>query len=893
LNAKQEDVFAFSALPIVEDVMKGYNGTIFAYGQTGSGKTHTMMGPDIDDSTLKGIIPRLVEAIFSQIESSPETLEFAIKVSFMEIYMERIRDLLNPVNDNLPIHEEKGRGVFVKGMMEIYVSQIEEVFDIMKRGLVNRAVAYTNMNEASSRSHSIFVITVQCKNTKDGSNRIGRLYLVDLAGSEKIKKTDAAGQTLEEAKKINKSLSALGNVINALTDGKSTHVPYRDSKLTRILQESLGGNSKTTLVVCCSPSSYNDMETLSALRFGMRAKTIKNKARVNQELSPAELKAALKKTKADLETFKSYASLLEGEVVVWRAGGTVPPEKFALLGNRPDAPALSDALASVNAAALPEITGRSATPTVPDEEREDFLRRENELSDQLAEKERDLNSMTRMVEQLKNELGSVIARETRLLKESKENTAALAEVKIRLEKAEFNAREAVITADSLKERVGELAEENEDLKKQLVAVQAQQSSINDLEREKKRLATIGKIMAELSPDVSIDEREAQIRGALAKLGGEPTDIDALSVPFEEMRKKLAAAESRNAALMEEMAQLQRSGAEQEELRAQLMEAEVSLARLSEEYSALLEKKIAQESETNETATAKLTKLLGAEKTTNEELKATIEELRASIPKDVTPSELLKKEADLEKIRKQMVCGHKSCVERLPLRHGVSQAQQLAEFDSMKKKLMQNLQQRVDKVIEMEISLDETREQYNSVIRSASTKEQQRKMTFLERNLEQLMSVQKELVDQNTNLKKEVTVAERKLAARNERIQTLESLLIDAQEKFRSQQTKFEAELGALRKQLQDAVEALERERSGQHGDWLHGSSRIAKPVRGGRAVEEDSAPAPDPLTASNSWIGGGSAGGIAGTLGKTASTSSVSAASTLAGSDRRSWFWTK
>lgn len=224
-----------------------------------SQQTHTMMGPDIDDGMAKGIIPRLVEAIFSQIEASPETLEFAIKVSFMEIYMERIRDLLNPANDNLPIHEEKGRGVFVKGMMEIYVGQISEVLDIMKRGLLNRAVAYTNMNEASSRSHSIFVITVQCKNTKDGSNRIGRLYLVDLAGSEKIKKTDVSGQTLEEAKKINKSLSSLGMVINALTDGKVRYLRHRSGRERLFIARlSLHSRPISPTETRSSPESYKN-----------------------------------------------------------------------------------------------------------------------------------------------------------------------------------------------------------------------------------------------------------------------------------------------------------------------------------------------------------------------------------------------------------------------------------------------------------------------------------------------------------------------------------------------------------------------------------------------------------------------------------------------------------
>lgn len=184
------------------------------------------------------------------------------------------------------------------------------------------------MNAESSRSHSIFVITVTQKNIETGSAKSGQLFLVDLAGSEKVGKTGASGQTLEEAKKINKSLSALGMVINSLTDGKSTHVPYRDSKLTRILQESLGGNSRTTLIINCSPSAYNDAETLSTLRFGMRAKSIKNKAKVNAELSPAELKAHLRKARADVVTYQDYAAALEGEVGIWRAGGTVGQENW-------------------------------------------------------------------------------------------------------------------------------------------------------------------------------------------------------------------------------------------------------------------------------------------------------------------------------------------------------------------------------------------------------------------------------------------------------------------------------------------------------------------------------------------------------------------------------------
>ena len=187
------------------------------------------------------------------------------------------------------------------------------------------------MNTESSRSHSLVQFTVQQRNTETGSSKTGRLYLVDLAGSEKVGKTGASGQTLEEAKKINKSLSALGMVINALTDGKSSHVPYRDSKLTRILQESLGGNSRTTLIVNCSPCAYNAEETLSTLRFGVRAKSIRNNARVNAELSPSELREMLRQAQAQAARYKAQSARLSSELTAWRAGESVPEAQWTML----------------------------------------------------------------------------------------------------------------------------------------------------------------------------------------------------------------------------------------------------------------------------------------------------------------------------------------------------------------------------------------------------------------------------------------------------------------------------------------------------------------------------------------------------------------------------------
>ncbi|KAJ2366067.1 hypothetical protein H4S01_002908, partial [Coemansia sp. RSA 2610] len=357
-DASQPQIYNYAIRDTLEDVFNGYNGTVFCYGQTGSGKTFTMMGADIDNDGLKGIIPRIVEGVFGKIIESPATLEYMVKASYMEIYMERIRDLLNPDEANLPVHEDKANGVYVKGLMEVFVSSIDEVYQVMRQGAKNRVVAYTNMNAESSRSHSIFQITIEQKDTVSGKTKMGRLFLVDLAGSEKVGKTGATGQTLEEAKKINKSLSALGMVINALTDGKSTHIPYRDSKLTRILQESLGGNSRTTLIINCSPSSFNAAETVSTLRFGMRAKSIKNKAKVNQEFSPAELKLMLKKTRAQCVSFQTYIAALEGEVKVWRAGGVVDSDSYAtwerVVGR--DKPPATPAKSSLARASTPRAT---------------------------------------------------------------------------------------------------------------------------------------------------------------------------------------------------------------------------------------------------------------------------------------------------------------------------------------------------------------------------------------------------------------------------------------------------------------------------------------------------------------------------------------------------------
>lgn len=291
-NAKQTDLYDEIFRPLVESVLEGFNGTIFAYGQTGTGKTYTMEGVR-NDPERRGVIPNSFEHIFNHIARS-QNQQYLVRASFLEIYQEEIRDLLaKDQNKRLELKERPDTGIYVKDLSTFVCKSIKEIEHVMTIGNQNRAVGATNMNLHSSRSHAIFIITIEHSELGiDGQHhiRVGKLNLVDLAGSERQAKTGAVGERQKEAIKINLSLSALGNVISALVDGKSSHIPYRDSKLTRLLQDSLGGNAKTIMVANIGPASYNYDETLITLRYANRAKNIKNKPRVNEDPKDALLR---------------------------------------------------------------------------------------------------------------------------------------------------------------------------------------------------------------------------------------------------------------------------------------------------------------------------------------------------------------------------------------------------------------------------------------------------------------------------------------------------------------------------------------------------------------------------------------------------------------------------
>jgi kinesin family protein 5 len=477
-SASQAQVYEEAAKPIVKDVLSGYNGTIFAYGQTSSGKTHTMEGA-IGDESLEGIIPRIVNDIFQYIFTMEEKVEFHIKVSYFEIYMDKIKDLLDIGKDNLTVHEDKNRVPFVKGATERFVCNPEEVMALIEEGKQNRHISVTNMNEHSSRSHSVFLINVKQENEETQKQLTGKLYLVDLAGSEKVSKTGAEGQTLDEAKNINKSLSALGNVISALADGNKSHIPYRDSKLTRILQESLGGNSRTTIIICGSPASYNEYETKSTLEFGRRAKTIKNTVIVNEVLTAEEWKRRYEKERDKAIKLRSQLSRAEVELSRWRNGEAVPGDEQLDLREQ-DVSNLSESVQDLNIYQATNQLAGGFSQQMSQEERMRIEEMRARLYAQLDDKEEEISRQADQIDRLKKQLQDQEELLTLTKKRCNqvENDCALSKEEVKrllaalLEVAQnFDEKEA-----QLKEKISKIEELTEDLAKS-------KSSMNNVQGE--------------------------------------------------------------------------------------------------------------------------------------------------------------------------------------------------------------------------------------------------------------------------------------------------------------------------------------------------------------------------------------------------------------------------
>lgn len=334
-DTTQEDVYKGVVEPIVDEVLQGYNCTVFAYGQTGTGKTHTMEGSR-DDSNVQmteqgmlpdgaGMIPRAVKHVFDHLRSITD--EHSVKVSHLELYNEQLTDLLGPEEEvcDLRMYEDAQKGVFVNGLDEIVVKSEQEIFEILDRSATKRRTAETLMNKFSSRSHSVFSITIHIKeSTPDGADllKVGKLNLVDLAGSENVGRSGAVKGRAREAGNINQSLLTLGRVITALVE-HHPHIPYRDSKLTRLLQESLGGRNKTCVIATATPGSSSYEETASTLDYAYRAKSIKNRPTVNQMIAKHVL----------LKDYTDEIAKLKRELDASRSkhGVYLPPDEYERL----------------------------------------------------------------------------------------------------------------------------------------------------------------------------------------------------------------------------------------------------------------------------------------------------------------------------------------------------------------------------------------------------------------------------------------------------------------------------------------------------------------------------------------------------------------------------------
>ncbi|XP_014001039.1 kinesin heavy chain isoform X2 [Salmo salar] len=870
-NTTQEQVYNTCAKQIVKDVLGGYNGTIFAYGQTASGKTHTMEGK-LHDPNQMGIIPRIAEDIFNHIFGMDENLEFHIKVSYFEVYMDKIRDLLDVTKTNLAVHEDKNKIPYVKGCTERFVSSPDEVMDVIDEGKNNRHVAVTNMNEHSSRSHSIFLINIKQEHVETEQKLCGKLYLVDLAGSEKVSKTGAAGAVLDEAKNINKSLSALGNVISALAEGTKTHVPYRDSKMTRILQDSLGGNCRTTMFICCSPSSFNDAETKSTLMFGQRAKTIRNTASVNLELTADQWKRKYEKEKEKNKTMKETVQRLEAELNRWRNGENVPETERTTA----DVVRLESVEERSPVMILDNDTS-SIVVRISEEERQKYEEEIRKLYKQLDDKDDEINLQCQLVEKLKEqmldqdellassrgdgdkvqaELGRLQVESNCAKTEVKEVLQALEELAINYDQKSLEVEEKglqnQLLADQLAQKMANLMELEAELS-HMQEVSGQQRKriadvLNGLMRDLSEFSTIvgnGEIKLPVEISGAIEEEFTVARLYISKIKSEVKSmvkrcrqLENLQLEchrkMEETGRELSSCqllisqhETKIRSLTEYMQSVEQKKRMLEESHDSLSE---ELAKLQDPDNSLLEEKDGEKGETEEGNVKKVPRQQGEshrglQQRQMARLRDEINEKQRIID-DLTDHnqklqiELAQVLADFDRL-KSVDSSKSERLEELSFLHerheqtkqdlkGLEDtvARELQTLHNLRKLFVQDLTSRVKKSSEMEPD------------DSGGSCTQKQKISFLENNLDQLTKVHKQLVRDNADLRCELPKLEKRLRSTAERVKALETALRDAKEGAMIDRRRYQQEVDRIKEAMR-TKNALRRPHAAQ----------IAKPVR--------------------------------------------------------------
>lgn len=783
------------------------------------------------------------------------------------------RDLLDVSKTNLAVHEDKNRVPFVKGCTERFVSSPEEVMDVIDEGKANRHVAVTNMNEHSSRSHSIFLINIKQENVETEMKLSGKLYLVDLAGSEKVSKTGAEGAVLDEAKNINKSLSALGNVIAALSEGTKTHVPYRDSKMTRILQDSLGGNCRTTIIICCSPSVYNEAETKSTLMFGQRAKTIKNTVSVNLELTAEEWKKKYEKEKEKNRSLTVMIQKLENELKRWRKGESVPVEEQ--LSNR-------NKKSSSETTAVTEGLAVAPVP-LSEEEKVQYETLITDLYQQLDNKDDEINQQSQTSEKLKQQMID----QDELLAATRQDYERLQEELCRLQRDSDSAKEEVkevlqaleelaVNYDHKSQEVenkNRCTEQlNEELAQKTVSLEVVQRELSSLQElsshHKKRsaeilslllrdLSEIGSILGttelKAMTEVSgvMEEEFTSARLYISKMKSEVKSLvnrsKQLEVNLTENTCKMEANEKELSTCQLLVSQLQ---AKLGSLTDDLHKVEQKKRQLEESQDALMEEvaKLRAQGQMHELTVMDKEKEHMSRLKDVVEMKRTLEEqmenhrevhhkqlsrLRDEIEqkqrefdrlKDANQAlqlENRKLQSDCDKLRAQDQNKDQKLQKLLFLNEKREQAKEdLKGLEETVAKELQTLNN-LRKLFIEDIGARIKNSSENSDEAGGSLAQRQR-IIFLENNLDQLSRVHKQLVRDNADLRCELPKLEKRLRVTAERVKALETTLRNAKESAVRDRKRYQQEVDRIK-------EAMRSKNLSRRGH----SAQIAKPIRAG------------------------------------------------------------
>uniref|UniRef100_A0A673MF16 Kinesin-like protein n=1 Tax=Sinocyclocheilus rhinocerous TaxID=307959 RepID=A0A673MF16_9TELE len=841
-NTTQEQVYTACAQQIVKDVLGGYNGTIFAYGQTSSGKTHTM------------------------------------EVSYYEIYLDKIRDLLDVSKTNLSVHEDKNRVPYVKGCTERFVCSPEEVMDTIDEGKSNRHVAVTNMNEHSSRSHSIFLINVKQENTQTEQKLSGKLFLVDLAGSEKVSKTGAEGAVLDEAKNINKSLSSLGNVISALAEG-STYVPYRDSKMTRILQDSLGGNCRTTIVICCSPSSYNESETKSTLMFGQRAKTIKNTVSLNVELTAEQWKKKYEREKERNKSLRNTITWLENELNRWRNGETVPAEEqFDKEKINAEVLALDNTINNDKFASTPSM------PPVPgmlgarlnNVEKEKCEVELTKLYKQLDDKDEEINQQSQLVEKLKQQMldqEELLASSRRdhdnlqseLTRLQLENEASKEEVKEVLQALE----ELAVNYDQKSQEVEDKTKEFEALSEELgqkssilASIDSELQKLKEMANHQKKRVT--EMMSSLLKDLTeigiavgnndikhegsglIDEEFTVARLYISKMKSEVKSMVKRCKQLEntqsegnkkmdETEKELAACQlliSQHEAKIKSLTEyLQNVEQKRRQLEEDVDSLNEELVKISAQEKVHAMEKESEIQTANEVKEAVEKQIQSHRETHQKQISSLRDELETKVKiitdlQDLNQKILLEQErlrVEHEKLKSTDQEKSRKLHELTMMQDRREQARQdLKGLEETVAKELQTLHN-LRKLFVQDLATRVKKSAEMDSDETGGSAAQKQKISFLENNLEQLTKVHKQLVRDNADLRCELPKLEKRLRATAERVKALESALKEAKENSARDRKRYQQEVDRIK----EAVRAKNMARRGH-------SAQIAKPIRPGQ-----------------------------------------------------------